>query len=85
MTKELKQISQIITPMVKAGRCADGFEGGHGSVVHGVADGIEFGMGKALCRTQPGRRSVGWVKPYKEKPINCASCLKKMGKHHHER
>lgn len=72
--------TQVIVPLQKAGRCVNGFENDHGSVVHAVPNGIEYCRGKALCGTEPGRRSVGWVKPYGSQDITCARCLSKLAK-----
>jgi hypothetical protein len=61
---------------VKAGRCANGFELDHGRVNHAVPNGSY----KALCGTQPGRRSVGWNYPFPrlDATVTCPKCLKKL-------
>jgi hypothetical protein len=71
---------ETITPAKKAGRCANGAELDQGSVIHGVAGKPNnYGdvFGKALCGTQPGRRSVGWT-TMSEKSISCPKCLNKI-------
>jgi hypothetical protein len=62
--------------MIKTGRCANGSELDHGRIAHAV----KFGSNKALCGTQPGRRSVGWSYPYPRDhvAITCPKCLKKL-------
>ena len=63
----------------KAGRLANGAERGQGRIIHGLLN----GSWKALCGTEPGRRSGGWLpfdEPLPAGSINCQKCLKKMDK-----
>jgi len=61
-------------PMVLAGRCANGAEGGRGKRVHSVPAGAV--AGKALCNAKPGRLSAGWSKPWPEdREVDCPRCL----------
>lgn len=60
-------------PRVKAGRLANGAERDHGTIIHAV------GTHGALCGTEPGMRSGGWVKPYPQGDdalVNCDRCMK---------
>ena len=68
--------------VVKMGRLTCGFQKGHGVVRHAIPmDDYFFGCkGKALCGTQPGRRSVGWVNDEEVTEVTCARCLGKMRK-----
>ena len=59
-----------------AGRCANGAELDHGTRTHAVMITERFGF--AVCGAKPGRRSVGWVSPYKSREITCPRCLKKI-------
>ena len=75
-------------PVVKAGRCSNGYEGGRGQVVHLVYDAInKFGEvnGSALCGTAPQGRSIGWsvvgdklqaASEYQQ--VTCEKCLKRF-------
>lgn len=58
-----------------AGRCANGAERDGGTLFHAVP----AESWKALCGSQPGRRSAGWGTPWKdEQPVTCPRCLKRM-------
>lgn len=60
-----------------AGRCANGFEGGHGMKWHAVAKG-EY---KAICGATYGRRSAGWSSYEKVgQEVTCPKCQKKLAK-----
>ena len=76
------EISQL------AGRCANGFEGGHGVLFHAriVAEYEyipgEFGASNtALCGAKPGKRSAGWSSYQPAgRVVTCKRCLKKVEK-----
>jgi hypothetical protein len=74
----------------KAGRCADGFERGSGSVVHIVPSARPFGdyhAGAALCGTKPGRRSAGWVDLagyFGQSGVTCVRCVSRWMRKHRE-
>lgn len=56
-----------------AGRCADGFEGGHGRLWHAI------NLDGALCGAKPGRRSAGWsTYTIYGQDVTCPKCLKKL-------
>lgn len=64
----------------KAGRAWNGAHRDAGTVVH-IVEGDEpngYWGNKALCGTEPGRRSYGWSKTDKE--VNCKNCIKKNSK-----
>lgn len=64
---------------VKMGRLASGSQSDHGIVIHALPlDVRHYGHGKALCGTQPGRRSIGWATDYDINAINCPRCLRKL-------
>lgn len=70
----------MIIAAKKAGRCTSGYELGQGTVIHAVEGELNSWneiYGKALCGTEPGRRSVGWT-VMQEKPVTCQKCLKKI-------
>ena len=58
-----------------AGRCASGYEGGHGTRSHAV----EMFSNKAMCGAKPGKRSVGWSS-YQDKEVTCPRCAEKVAK-----
>lgn len=64
----------------KGGRCWNDAHRDSGYVIHAVEEqkGGGFWGDKALCGTEPGRRSYGWTGSDKE--INCEKCLKKLAK-----
>ena len=69
---------EVYTWAVKAGLCTSGAEAGRGRVRHLVAAyGMDaqwiFTRDKAVCGTQPGRRSVGWTEPHSQ-PKACERC-----------
>lgn len=65
--------------LMKPGRCANGAERDHGSLVHAVDTELDWGsMAPALCGTRPGKRTPGWVESYKGNTVTCPKCLKKM-------
>jgi len=57
-----------------SGRCADGFEGGHGTLFHAV----EFENYVAVCGAKPGRRSAGWSMWGHGKDVTCPRCITKL-------
>ena len=59
-------------PRQLAGKCSNGAERDHGLITHAVNH-----IG-ALCGAKPGRRSVGWVEPWNDAPVNCEKCLKRI-------
>jgi hypothetical protein len=68
-----------MTPWVAAtlaGRCANGYERGRGSVVHAVPpEATRNGWGIALCGRKPGRRSAGWSERDVTVNVTCPRCL----------
>ena len=65
---------------VKLGRLSNGFESDHGYVVHACSSNISsYCGGKALCGTEPGKKSVGWS-PADYPEITCPKCIKKLNK-----
>lgn len=61
--------------MQLAGRCANGFEGGHGVKWHAVRKG-EY---KAVCGATYGRRSAGWSSwQVIGQEVTCPKCQKKL-------
>ncbi len=63
--------------MYKMGRLANGAALDSGTVYHAVGDGYDYGMGKALCGTEPGRRSAGWMRQVNQQ-VTCKACLRKL-------
>lgn len=57
----------------KTGRLANGAERDGGVIYHAVL----FDNYKAVCGTQPGRRSVGWSSYHGEK-VTCQACIKRL-------
>lgn len=57
----------------KTGRLANGAERDGGEIYHAV----RFDKYKAVCGTQPGRRSVGWSNYHGEK-VTCQACIKRL-------
>lgn len=66
----------------KAGRLTNGNQADHGSINHAVVGSAEWCKGKALCGTEPARKSVGWVKPstHNADKITCQKCIIKLNK-----
>lgn len=76
-------ISLTVVPVVKAGRCADGYQRGHGKLIHAMFSHVYHpngAMGAALCGTTPGRRSVGFYTNVSYRKITCKRCLSKLNK-----
>lgn len=77
------------TPAILAGRCANGYERGHGHVVHAVEvrhdDELRFGLSavSAICGAKHGPRSAGWSIAA-ESTISCAKCVKLLTDMHAE-
>jgi hypothetical protein len=69
-------------PAALMGRLANGFEADAGKRVHLVPDDTgHYGLGRALCGAEPGRRSGGWdVDWYVSKQVTCPRCLKRAAK-----
>lgn len=66
-----------ITLLMMGGRCADGAERDHGTLIHACAAG-EYA---ALCGRKPGRRSAGWFDaPAGATAPTCPRCRAKMRK-----
>jgi hypothetical protein len=64
--------------LMKPGRCANGAQRDHGTLVHAVDTEYEWGsMEAALCGTRPGRRTPGWSS-YEHDAATCPKCLKKL-------
>jgi hypothetical protein len=64
--------------LMKPGRCANGAQRDHGTLVHAVDTEYEWGsMEAALCGTRPGRRTPGWSS-YEHAAATCPKCLKKL-------
>ena len=60
----------------KMGTLSSGAQRNHGVVLHLVPDEVRhFGHGKALCGTEPGRRSIGWATDYEGLEPTCKRCL----------
>jgi hypothetical protein len=72
-------------PAVMLGRCATGYEGGKGAVIHSVEitdRELEMGISDyrlSLCGKTHGARSAGWSMRSGQ-AITCLQCLKKEGK-----
>lgn len=60
---------------VLMGRCANGFESDHGSLVHVVND-----QWRSICGYKPGRRSAGWAFDNDLLTVTCPKCLSKINK-----
>ena len=74
------QIAAIpMLPAVKGGRCWNGAHRDAGQIIHLVPAMPTYSSGdwfyKAVCGTEPGRRSYGWNKT--DKDANCPKCLKR--------
>lgn len=72
-------MGKTLASAVLAGRCANGYERGRGSVVHLVAVSereLQFGINSsfAICGKTHGRRSAGWS--LSEAEATCPKCLK---------
>jgi hypothetical protein len=69
------------TPAALAGRCANGYERDHGSVVHYVEYERQLYNTSwiALCGKRPGGRSAGFS-AREGSPVTCPRCLKKATK-----
>lgn len=65
-----------LEPRYLIGRAASGAQLGGGTLYHATDSGA-YGIGKALCGKQPGRRSAGWS-CYPGKSVTCPRCLKKL-------
>jgi hypothetical protein len=79
MTTSAPQDREIILAAVLAGRCANGFERGGGSVVHAVpateqerVTGIRH-YARSLCGKTHGARSAGWSH-WPTLVVNCPRC-----------
>lgn len=57
-----------------SGRCRSGSDL-TGTVVHLTIDGA-YGLGRALCGKQPGRRSAGWSS-WEHAAPTCRKCIEK--------
>ena len=73
-------MKNLITPAKLAGRCANGYERGSGSVIHLVRvsdsemrDGINA-YAHSLCGKTHGSRSAGWS--IAESEPTCQKCIK---------
>lgn len=67
----------------KAGRLANSFEGGKGTLTHAIIvsthPAYTYSREKSACNTQPGKRSAGWVKPFVDTELpTCRQCLAKI-------
>jgi hypothetical protein len=64
----------------KGGRAANGFQRDQGSVTHAIPNGADYGFQKALCGTEPGRRSIGWtgIESKRYQKVICEKCKRKM-------
>ncbi len=63
----------------KLGTLSSGAQRNHGTVLHALPLSVShFGYGKALCGTEPGRRSIGWATDYEGMPVTCKRCLAKI-------
>lgn len=63
-----------------AGRCTSGLERGQGVVVHALENPQRNQweiFGAALCKAEPGRRSVGWTEMAGHE-TTCPKCLRKL-------
>jgi hypothetical protein len=59
------------------GRAANGMELDHGSLNHA----IPLAGYTALCGRKPGRRSIGWTYPIKDREnVTCPGCSAKLDK-----
>lgn len=69
-----------VVSAVKVGRLTCGAQKGHGVVRHALEkDSYCWGTkNKALCGTQPGRRSVGFVADEGITEITCDRCARKV-------
>lgn len=70
----------MATNVYKGGRCWNGAHRDAGILVH-IIEGEEtngYWGGKALCGTEPGKRSYGWAKTSRQP--TCAKCIKKRDK-----
>jgi hypothetical protein len=61
---------------MKPGRCANGAELGGGTRWHAVP----YGQYKAICGTEPGRRTPGWSSWHDSKVVTCPTCKKRLEK-----
>ena len=73
---------QQLEPAKLAGRCANGYERGKGSVIHAVPHSdmlVKNGwcLDSAICGAKPGPRSAGWSHRA-DQPITCPKCLRKL-------
>jgi hypothetical protein len=71
------------TTAILAGKCANGNEGGRGSIVHWVrydAPNIYATRAPALCGKSYTGRSGGFSAREDAKEITCPRCIKKMAK-----
>lgn len=73
------QCPGLYRPAVKLGRLASGAQSDHGMVIHAVPPEVNhYGFGRAMCGTEPGRRSVGWATDYEGRAITCERCRRKV-------
>jgi len=74
----MSNLIYLIYPAQLGGRCANGNERDHGSVVHAVEGfGPQNLRDVALCGRRYGRRSVGFCFA-PSSPISCPRCAKKV-------
>jgi len=75
-----------VVAAVKAGRCVNGGQADHGQVYHALPqERAHFGAKtKALCGTETGRRSVGFVCDKGVVKVTCKRCLAKIEKKGYE-
>jgi hypothetical protein len=59
-----------------AGRCANGSELDHGTRFHALP--MTGKTWRALCGTEPGRRSVGWTTWGADRAVTCPRCINKL-------
>ena len=71
-----------VVAVVKVGRLTCGAQKGHGVIRHALdVDRYCWGAkSKALCGTEPGKRSVGFVSDEGKTEITCERCRKKIEK-----
>lgn len=85
MNTEQQPESKTVVPATMLGRCATGYEGGKGEVIHSVeitAHELKMGIADyrlSLCGKTHGTRSAGWSMRSGQ-AISCAKCLKAISK-----
>jgi hypothetical protein len=81
MSIEQQLESKTVVPATMLGRCANGYEGGKGEVIHSVevtTHELEMGIDSyrlSLCGKTHGARSAGWSM-CSGMAVTCAKCLK---------